>query len=67
MELTSGDKALGIFAYRFVFHAELVPRVRWDADELVEIGERRAGKDEGAHGSGKSRVASKRFARLMVF
>ena len=67
MELTTGDESLGIHAYRFVFNAELVPGVGWDADEVVEVGKGGAGEDEGAHGSGKSRVDSKRFARLMVF
>lgn len=67
MELTTSDEALGILAYRPVFDAESVPGVWWDAGELVEVGEGGAGEDEGAHGSGKSRVSNKRRARLMVF
>lgn len=67
MELTTSDEALGILAYRPVFHAELVPGVWWDTGELVEVGKGGAGEDEGAHGSGKSRVARSLAARLMVF
>lgn len=57
MELTTGDEALGILAYRFVFDAESVPGVGWDAGEVVEVGKSGVGEDEGAHGSGKSVVA----------
>lgn len=52
MELTSSDEALGILAYRSVFDAEFVPGVWWDSGEVVEIGERGAGEDGSAHGSG---------------
>ena len=50
VELTTGDEALGILAYRFVFDAESVPGIGWDSDEVVEVGKSGVGEDESAHG-----------------
>ena len=64
MELTTSDEALGIFAYRPVFHAEFMPGVWWDAGELVEVGEGGAGEDESAHDCGVKRLKSSSIRAL---